>query len=258
MRIIDAHAHILDTPNYIENLINAMNENGIERACISGLGKIFNCVDNNYIKKIINTHPNRFYGSYFIRPGMSSPLEIKQAYEDGFKMLKITIPTKPYNHRSFNSLWEIAQELRMPVLFHTGVVTLPKTIPEENVSSWNMHPMRLEPIANKFPDLYVIIAHLGIHWNEDAAELLRMKSNIFADLTGEPDGWRARADKTGMRKWLWWDGAFKKIVFGTDVEYSKIQEILNQDIIRLKNLNIDQDTRELIFYKNILRLLGEK
>ena len=117
-------------------------------------------------------------------------------------------------------------------------------------------PMRLEPITREFPDLGIIIAHLGVHWNTDAAELARMRPNVYVDLTGEPDGWRMRADTVGMDKWLWWPGAFEKVVFGTDVHYSKIGQILEEDINRLDWLNIPTQTRRKIFAGNILGLLG--
>jgi predicted TIM-barrel fold metal-dependent hydrolase len=258
MRIIDAHAHLFDIPNYLENLIRTLEECKIEKCCISGLGKLFMCVDNKGIKAAIDQYPDKLIGAIFIRPGENNPNDIKNANENGFKMIKITIPHKPYNDPSFFPLWEIAQELKMPVLFHTGIVTIPRKAPKEQISSWDMHPMRLEPIANSFPDLNIIIAHLGVHWNEDAAELIRMKPNVYADLSGAPNGWRTRVDFIGIKHWLWWEGAFNKIVFGTDVIYSQIPQILAEDKARLDKYNINQKTQELIFAKNILKMLGEK
>lgn len=255
MNIIDAHAHIPEVGNYLDNLIKTLDDCDIEKCCISGLGKLFKCIDNEGIKQIFTKYPDRFIGAYFIRPGINKPEEIDSAYSSGFRMLKVTIPTKPYDAQEFFPLWEKAQDFKLPILFHTGIITLPKKLPEERVSSWFMHPMKLEPITNAFPKLKIIIAHLGVHWNEDAAELLRMRSNVYADLTGEPDGWRARMDRIGLDKFLWWPGAFKKMIFGTDVWYNKIPIILQQDIKRLDQLHIDNETRELIFSKNISKLL---
>jgi len=256
MQIVDAHAHLYDLPNYLRNLIQMMDECGINKCCLSGLGKIFNCKTNQEVRKAFKKYPKRIIGSYFIRPGKSNPNEIEEAYTQGFKMLKVSIPMKAYNDRSFFPLWKKAERLHMPILFHTGIVTTFQNGKKEQISSWNMHPMRLEPIANAFPDLTLIIAHLGVHWNEDAAELIRMRPNVYSDITGEPDGWRMRADKIGMKRWLWWEGAFKKLLFGTDVFYSKIPLILKQDKLRLNKYNIDDDTRILYFSKNILKLLG--
>ena len=258
MRIIDAHTHLFDYPNYLEKLIQTNDECGIEKCCISGLGKLFMCVDNGGIKDAINKYPNKLIGAFYIRPGDNEPKDIKNAHEEGFRMVKVTLPRKPYDDPSFFPLWETAQELKMPILFHTGVVTTLKKAPEERISSWFMHPMRIEPIANAFPDLNMIIAHLGVHWNDDAAELIRMKHNVYTDLSGAPNGWRARADNIGITHWLWWPGAFKKIVFGTDVIFNQIPQILAEDKARLDKYNIDQKTRELVFSKNMLKMLEEK
>lgn len=258
MRIIDSHAHIFDSHGYIENLIKAMDESNIERTCVSGLGKSFKCVDNQRIKEAFNEYPDRFIGAYYIRPGYSQVDEIENAYASGFKMLKITLPQKPYDDPSYFPLWESAQKLKMPILFHTGVVTLIKPSKEEYISSWYMHPMRIEPIANSFPKLNMIIAHLGVHWNDDAAEVIRMKKNVYADFSGAPKGWRMRADAIGMNHYLWWKDAFKKIVFGTDVFYTQIAQILKEDKQRLNKLKVDQDIQKLIFSGNILKMVGEK
>lgn len=258
MKIIDAHAHIFNTPNYVKNLLQAMDENGIEKACISGIGDIFGSVTNKDIGELIKEYPDRFIGAYYIRPGKSRADEIAAAYSQGFQMIKVTMTLKPYDDSSLYPLWKKAEDYKMPILFHTGILTTLRSAPEERISSWNMHPMRLEPIANAFPKLNLIIAHLGVHWNTDAAELARMRLNVFVDLTGEPTGWRLHADAMGMTHFLWWPKAFEKVIFGTDVIPPKIATILNQDKERYRKLNLPEKTQENIFGKTILRLIGEK
>ncbi len=202
-------------------------------------------------------YPERIIGSYYFRPGVSNLEEIEIARENGFRMLKITLPLKGYNSRSYFPIWSKAQELNFPILFHSGVVTTLKSDPHHIIDSWNMHPMRIEPIANAFPELNIIIAHLGVHWNRNAAELARMKPNVYVDLTGEPQGWRLHGDKVGMEHYLWWEGAFKKVVFGTDVHYSKIPQILDEDRERYEKLGLDEDTKNLIFGTNLLSMIGD-
>ncbi len=257
MRIVDAHAHLGDEPGYLQRLLDVMDECGIERCCLSGLGPLFGCADDTQVKTAFETHPDRIIGAVFIRPGVDPPEKIERAYEDGFRMVKVTIPRVPYDDPACFPLWQRALEHRMPILFHTGVVTLPDEAPEEGISSWHMHPMRIEPITRAFPNLGIIVAHLGIHWNHEAAELAHMRPNVYVDLTGEPEGWRARGDVVGMDRWLWWPGAFDKVVFGTDVHYTKIPQILQEDVARLERLEIGGRTRPRIFSGNILHLLGE-
>jgi len=258
MRIIDAHAHLFDEPGYLDRLLNAMDACGIEKVCLSGLGPLFRCGSDADVRRAFRAHPDRVIGAVYVRPGLDDPAKIDRARDQGFRMVKVTIPRYPYNDPRGLPLWERASRHGMPVLFHTGTVTTPVEAPEEGVSSWDMQPMQIEPITRAFPDLKILIAHLGIHWNDDAAELARMRRNVYVDLTGEPGGWRVRMDKVGVEKWLWWPGAFKKVCFGTDVHYSKIRTILDEDKARLERLGIDEETRRRVFAGNILRLLGEK
>ena len=189
---------------------------------------------------------------------MDGPELVTQSHDAGFRMLKVSIPRAPYDDPAYLAIWGRAAELAMPVLFHTGVVTLRGEAPSESISSWHMHPMRVEPVSRSFPGLGIIIAHLGIHWNDDAAEVARLRPNVYVDLTGEPEGWRARADQVGMGHWLWWPGAFDKVVFGTDVHYSKVSRILKEDVDRLERFLVSAETRSRILAGNIRRLLGEE
>lgn len=255
MKIIDAHAHYYDLPDYLTELIQTMDQNNIYKTCLSGLGSLFSCKGNHEVKKAMEQYPSRIIGSYFIRPGKSTADEIQQAYSNGFRMLKVSLPIAPYNDPSFFPLWQTAERLNLPILFHTGIVTTSSPAPEEQISSWNMHPMRLEPITNAFPNLKLIIAHMGVHWNHDAAELARMRKNVYIDLTGEPKGWRVHLDQVGLQEYLWWEKAFEKIVFGTDVVASKIPIILHEDQQRYTSLKIPQEIQELIFHKNIEKMV---
>ncbi len=258
MRFIDAHAHVFDVHGYTDKLLETMDKCCIDKCVISGIGPIFGCITNDGVKRIIDAHPDRFIGAYFIRPGIDDASAVIIAKECGFSMLKVTLPRTPYGDPAYFPIWRKAEELGMPVLFHSGVVTTRGEWRGEGISSWHMHPMCIEPITRECPDLGVIIAHLGVHWNADAAELARMRKNVYVDLTGEIGGWRARFDKEGADKYLWWPGAFKKVVFGTDVAVEKIPAIIAEDITRLDKLGVDQETREGIFSKHILSLLKRR
>ena len=258
MTVIDAHNHLWDEPGYVEKLLETMDACGIDKVCVSGLGPLFRQPGNEGVKQAFERYPNRIIGQVFVRPGVDGPDTIDWGRDNGFRMIKVTVPRASYSDPSFFPLWERAQEYGLPVLFHTGVVTTPVEAPEARVSSWDMNPMSIEPITRAFPELKLIVAHLGIHWNDDAAELARMRANAYVDLTGEPTGWRMRGDRVGMDKWLWWPNAFDKVVFGTDVHYAKIARILRDDVARLDRLDIGEETRRRIFSGNILRMLGEE
>jgi len=257
MRIIDAHAHLLDEPGYLDALLATMDTCGIEQVCLSGIGPLFKCGTNDDVRRAFTAHPDRVVGAVFVRPGVDGPAAIDRARDQGFRMVKVSLPRFPYDDSRGYPLWERAVAHAMPVLFHTGVVTPAVEAPDEGISSWAMHPMQLEPVTRAFPTLKLIVAHLGIHWNHDAAELARMRPNVYVDLTGEPGGWRVRMDREGVRTWLWWPGALDNVCFGTDVHHSKTRRILDEDLARLDALGVGDDTRRRILSGNILHLLGD-
>ena len=256
MRIIDAHNHLVDEPGSLDQLLRTMDELGIEKCCLSGLGPLFGFADNTGVKAAFEEHPDRIIGAVFVRPGVDGPEAVDRGYENGFRMVKVTIPRIPYDDPACFPIWERANHHRMPVLFHTGPVATRNEAPGEGISSWYMHPMRVEPVTREFPQLKIIVAHLGVHWNHDAAALARMRPNVYVDLTGAPEGWRVRADAVGMDTWLWWPGAFRKVVFGTDVHPNLMARILREDLGRLGRFGVDEETRKRIFAGNILSMLG--
>ena len=256
MTVIDGHNHLIDEPGYLDDFLRTMDELGIEKACVSGLGPLLGFGTNEDVRSALAAHPDRIIGQIFVRPGVDGPDLIDRGSGEGFRMVKITMPRVPYNDPSLFPLWERALARDMPVLFHTGTIAPFVQGRGEGISSWDMHPMRIEPITREFPDLKIIVAHLGVHWNHDSAELARMRPNVYVDLTGEPGGWRVRADREGMETFLWWPGAFRRVVFGTDVHYSKMATILAQDLARMDRLGLDLETRRLILGGNVLDMLG--
>ncbi len=85
MRINDVHAHLLDEPNHLENLLAAMDECGIERCCLIGLGPLFACKGNDKVKRRLKTTRTGSSVPFFVRPGLDSPELIDRAYEDDLR-----------------------------------------------------------------------------------------------------------------------------------------------------------------------------
>ena len=69
MRIIDSHVHLYDEPGYLEQLLKTLDDLGVEKCCLSGLGSLFGFCGNDEVEKAMHSHPDRIIGAYFIRPG---------------------------------------------------------------------------------------------------------------------------------------------------------------------------------------------
>ena len=84
-------------------------------------------------------------------------------------------------------------------------------------SNW-MRPVCLDPVVRSFPGLNVVAAHLGVPWHEEASMLARMHPNFYVDLTGACwGGWRANKTPDFFRYHFFWEGAWDKVLFGTDI-----------------------------------------
>ncbi|MDW8215721.1 MAG: amidohydrolase family protein, partial [Roseiflexaceae bacterium] len=47
------------------------------------------------------------------------------------------------------------------------------------------HPLLMDEIAIRYPDLKIIMAHMGHPWQTDTCAVIRKHPNIFADLSGD-------------------------------------------------------------------------
>ena len=65
----------------------------------------------------------------------------------------------------------------MPIMWHQGT-----TFPSQAKLRWGS-PLQLEDIAMEFPDLRMIIAHLGHPWEEDMVALIRKCPNVYTDIS---------------------------------------------------------------------------
>ena len=252
---IDAHAHYLDEDGYLARLLEWHERLAIKRVCLSGLGPMFGCKDNEKVAGALREHPDRVIGFCCVRPGRSDASVVDWAVDNGFRGIKVTCPTDSYDSKSYYGLWETCEHYGLPVLFHCGSVITVRESPADDISSNRMHPMMLEPISRAFPELKIICAHLGVHWNRDAAELARMRPNAYVDLTGEPEGWRQSVPAEGWKRLLWWPGALDKVLFGTDVHYSKLETAIRKDHEILDALAATEQQKADFFSGNMTRIL---
>ena len=183
-------------------------------------------------------------------------LGVASCGEDGFKGLKFHIPKKCYDAEDYFPVYERAQAHALPCLFHTGVVWLPNPKPEERISSFNMDPIHIEGVAQIFPDLPLIIAHLGVQNHLTALTLVRILPNIHADLSGTTPGWRANLSMEDWKRFLWFPHASKKLLFGSDVHLAEIAE--NAEIYEqiCSAAGWDEDARQALFHDNAACLFG--
>lgn len=89
------------------------------------------------------------------------------------------------NDGSAYPLLEVAQELGIPAMFHTGQTGIGAGMPGgRGVKLSLSNPMLLDDVAVDFPDLTIIMAHPSFPWQDEALAVATHKPNVYIDLSG--------------------------------------------------------------------------
>jgi len=78
----------------------------------------------------------------------------------------------------YQPYYDLALEHNLPVVFHTGDTAGNRYDPTD------AHPLLVDAVARKHPDLRIVLAHMGWPWMKDAAFVAYRHPNVWIDLSG--------------------------------------------------------------------------
>jgi len=158
-------------------------------------------------------HPDRlvFYGGVDPRrPDAARFVEVA-TNEFGIRGVKIwppagALPNESYCYR----VYQRCAELGLPVVVHTGQEIGP-------LRSECTRPMFVDQPANDFPELTFVLAHAGMGWWQEAAELAWHHPNVYVDIAY----WQAKYLRSPQRfceelRALISTAGKERVLFGTD------------------------------------------
>jgi len=221
-------------------------------------------------------HEDLFLPSAVVDPDDQNGQEIRRLHELGYRGLKIIGTRRPYDDYKYFSAYAAAEELKMPILFHLGVIgggidyaiTHPRRDAEaaamlerqrgmrgpRDVSATRMRPFHLDTIANNFPDLRMIGAHMGGTGNYDeAASVVRWRHHVYLDMSGGDTIERHAVEQNLVGKEI----GVEKLTWGSDCRDHEIAshvEHLEQILI---DVGLSEDEAERIRYRNAAEIFGE-
>lgn len=262
--IIDAHHHLGNEKDYPERLIQECGRLDITRVCLMGLPEYYGFSSNNDIEKAFRKHPDRLIGFAYFALGKELPDKAAEYKSRGFKGLKIINPPANYDDKNFYPVYEKAEAFGLPILFHLGIVARDDRFKDLDINCNRMRPVYLDTIARAFPRLQIIGAHLGNPWFEEAGMAARWNPNLYFDITGST---LKKTEPADIGKLLWWTKttryrdplqreAWEKIVFGSDVPYNEIEDVLNDYKRTMDALNIEKEIQEKAFGNTMAEILG--
>ena len=163
--------------------------------------------------------------------------------EQGFRGLKL-YPTYSYfypNDRMLYPVYAKAQELGIPVAWHTGTSAFPASRLKYG------DPLHIDDVAVDFPGLVAIITHSGRPlWYDTAYTLARMRENVYMEIAGLPP-----------RKLLEYfpdlERVSDKVLFGSD--WPSVPT-MKGNVEALRALPLGDAARARILGGNAVRLLG--
>lgn len=215
-------------------------------------------VPNEYVAKYVNKFPEKLIGFCCIDPNQhDAPSELKKCVQDlhmrGLKISPVYQNFDPNSDKAIK-LFDLAQELKIPVLIHQAT-TFIRRAPLKHA-----YPSLLDNIAANFSDLKIILAHLGHPWEDEAIVLVRKHPNVYADisaLTSRP--FRLYHKLMSCIEY----GIADKILFGSDFPFSTPEKAIN-DLLKLNEIvkktslpKIPTSIIKNIIYENSVKLFGK-
>lgn len=139
-------------------------------------------VSNDAVASYVRQHPDKLLGFMSVDPHEPDPVgELERAYHTlGLKGIKMSPIYQNYHpmDKKAQEIYARAQKLGLPILVHQGA-TFPRRAPLKYAM-----PYLLEDVALAFPDLRIVIAHLGHPWENETIVLIRKQPNLYSDISG--------------------------------------------------------------------------
>jgi predicted TIM-barrel fold metal-dependent hydrolase len=174
---------------------------------------------NHIFGKIAEAHGNRLFYLVGVDPRRKDAVALleKGVAEQGARGLKLHstagfYPDDPVCY----PLYRKAQELDVVVLFHTGTQPAP-------MKAKFSRPICVDGVAADFPDLKIVMAHVGHCWWEEALALAGTKWNLYVDFSGWQRVFIHSPSKFyGMLRTALDEIGPWRVMYGTDNPYLKL------------------------------------
>lgn len=212
---------------------------------------------NDDTAAIVQAHPDKLLGFLTVHPHDTHALEeIERATQD---LGLVGIKLGP-NYQNFDPLgpeafrvFARAQELGLPILFHQG------TSPVEHADLDFAHPRHMDRVATAFPDLRIVMAHIGHPWQVDCIVVIRKHPHVYADISAlHYRPWQFFQSLSLVQEY----GVWHKLLFGSDYPFTTVNATI-RDLRKMNDMvagtgipRLDLDRIEQLIHRDSLSLLG--
>ena len=245
-RAVEAIGEFYDLPMYYDGkystLIEQGSKNGVKHYVVFSVATTPAQVNsiNKYIADTVTQSDGLMTGLGALHPDSDTIEEdIAEIVSLGLKGVKMHPDFQKFeiDDKKCYKIYELCQRHNLPVLLHTG---------DHRYDYSN--PQHMKKVLEDFPELTVIGAHFG-GWScwRQAAETLSEHKNFYVDCSSSFDWLDAEESKELIGLY----GA-DHVLFGTDFPMWSHKAELN----RFAQIDLTDEEKELILYKNAIKLFG--
>ena len=187
---------------------------------------------------------------------LQGPADMQAEIEDkvknhGAKGLKLhPVSNRFYpSDRGLYPAYQKAAEMGLPILFHSG---------EAEVAGYTQadyaRPANFEPVMQSFPQLVIILAHLGKGFLEESVALARKYDNVYFDTSailsgGEiKSGFASGGDAVKLIRTI----GVSRVLFGSDWPWFDPLLAIRQ----IEGLDLSEEDKRMILGRNAAKVFG--
>ncbi len=260
--IIDVHTHInnyheekvVSLDDCLNLLTDSMLENNVDYSLVLTSYKVNkNRPSTKQVVEAIEGRNNLgvVSGISYLHYDYRDIIEISGYLESGLiKGLKFYPGYEPFypSDSRMKVLYEMAIANDVPVMFHSGDTYSPSGKIKYS------HPIHIDDLAVDYPDLKIVICHIGNPWIKDCMEVVYKNNNVYADISGLVLGDFSdkfeRYMKQEIEEMITYAGDPKYLLYGTDWPLCNMKSYLKF----MNQLELSDDKKELILWKNAAQL----
>jgi predicted TIM-barrel fold metal-dependent hydrolase len=214
-------------------------------------------VGDDYVARYVATNPDALIGFLSVdptQPGWERELEDgpKGLGLRGIKLLPMYAGFAPDDPR-LETLWTYATRHRLPVLLHTGTTFVAQAPLDFTL------PRLLDRVATRFPDVVIVMAHLGHPYEGECVVTIRKHPNVYADVSAlHYRPFQLYHSLMLVQEYGVWD----KVLFGTDYPFTTV----NASVDGIRGLNgmlagtalprLNEAAIEAMIHRDTLAVLG--
>ena len=214
-------------------------------------------IPNEYIADYCREHADRMIGFAGIDPTEDDAVDqvthaTQELHLKGLCICPAAQDFHPSDTRAMK-VYERAAALHLPVIFYPGTHLSPKTKMEY------ARPFLLDEVARAFPNLKMVVSHLGYPWIDEMLVLLGKHQNVYADIAA-----------LFRRPWITYDAlvranqfqVIEKLFFGSDFPFTTPGECIetlytiNQVAMGTNMPTVPRESLRGIVERDVLHVLG--